>query len=138
MHKRKKLRRDLREKDLKKRKATRATSEDDSTEQVTKKSKRVKPLKFLLNVMNDPSMDIYERIKAAHTALPYCHAQKTRKVGKGTKAEEPKSGEGVPASKPKRLGKKETKQVEAQSAASSGRFRPMSPPHSGRINGATH
>ena len=118
--KNKKVRRDVREKDLE-----------------TKKTKRVKPLKFLLNVMNDDSVDRLERIKCALAALPYVHAQKTRKVGKGGKAEEPKAGETVPATKAKRLGKKETKQVEAQSAASSGRFKPQSPPHTSRVNGVS-
>jgi hypothetical protein len=121
MRKRKKQRRDVREKDL-----------------TTKKPKRQKPLKFLLGVMNDENMEYAERIKCALAALPYVHAQKTRKVGKAAKSEEPKAGEGVPASKPKKLGKKETKQVEAKLAASSGRFRPLSPPNAVRVNGSTH
>lgn len=120
----KKKRRDMRQKDLVTKKA--------------KRPKRLKPLKFLLNVINDPNVDQMERIKAALAALPYCHAQKMRKIGKTSDRSPGRPRMAEEDKAPRKLGKKETKQVEAQSAVSSGRFRPMSPPNTAAVNGASH
>lgn len=142
---RKKKRRDLRDEDIMKPERSRskkrhrlAAEEQESRSE--KKRKKQKPLKFLLSVMNDPTVDQMERIKAALAALPYCHTPKARegkgKVGRPRK--DGSSGEQETDVRPRKLGKKETRQIEAVSAASSGRFRPLSPPSSSGMNGATH
>lgn len=61
------------------------------------------PLAFMLRVMNDPKEDVRRRVRAAISALPYCHARAVesgKKDAAKSKAEAASAGKFSPSRSP--------------------------------------